>query len=380
MGRHAHNVIQSPQPITETRMRTTPSHHFIFKAAQDQDSSAMKRVLQSTTIDIYEISLPEITTITLCAKAVDKAATYFLLSFGANKKFAVLGAAMSGNEKWLMELLERDNDTLLNAAARGAALSGNLFLATKLEMFGARSEEILFGAAIGKHFDWVDDILEFYSNKQPYLNLAAKGAAIANATTQTEKYRLQGASLNSIICGACIAGNVDYALTLINKNLPQPGSTDQFAYGLAFGGHRELTNRYYRELKLDVNTLLLGAAKRGDAEWAQSLLRLTSAQPKYIFFGATLGGHEKWMDILKRNNPDLFSQHEKELARLTSHQSNPSRRITHTELSEDIVRRPSTIPLFQPTQQQKPSETDDETFTLDASESDEDTLSIHCRT
>lgn len=350
-------------------MRNTPSHHFIFKAAKDQDSSAMKRALQSTTIDICEISSPETTTITLCAKAVDKAATYFLLSFGANKKFAVLGAAMSGNEKWLMELLERDNEMLLNMAARGAAISGNLFLATKLEMLYARAEEILFGAAIGKHTEWVDDILRFYSHKQPYLNIAAKGAAIANATEQTEKYRLQGASLNSIICGACIAGNVDYALTLIGKNLPQPGSNDQFALGLALGGHKELINRLYRERNLNVNMILLGAAMRGDAQWAQSLLQLPAAQPQYILFGAARGGHEKWLEILKRNNADLFSLHEKELTQLTLRKSNP--------VSQPIIsNRPSAAALFQPTQNRQSSDSDGETFSLDSTDSDEDTFSI----
>ena len=349
-------------------MRNTPPHYFIFKAAKDQDSSAMKRALQSATIDIYEISFPEATTITLCAKAVDKAATYFLLSFGANKKFAVLGAAMSDNEKWLMELLERDNEMLLNIAARGAAISGNLFLATKLEMLYARPEEILFGAAIGKHFEWVDDILAFYGHKQPYLNVAAKGAAIANATAQTEKYRLQGASINSIICGACIAGNVDYALALIGKNLSQPDSNDQFAFGLALGGHKELINRLYRERNLNVNMILLGAAMRGDAEWAQSLLRSPTAQSKYLIFGATRGGHEKWLEILKRNNADLFSQHEKELSQLTRRKK---------AICDDIAaNRPSAAALFQPTQNRQPSDSDDETFSLDETDSNDDTFSL----
>lgn len=355
-------------------MRNTPSHHFIFKAAKDQDSSAMKLALQSSAVDIYEISFSEITTITLCAKAIDKAATYFLMSFGANKQFAVLGAAMSGDEKWLMELLERDNDVLLNAAARGAALSGNLFLSTKLEMLGAQPDEILFGAAIGKHFEWVDDILQFYGNKQPYLNLAAKGAAIANVTAQAEKYRLQGASLNSIICGAGIAGNVDYALSLLEKNQLSPGLNDQFAFGLALGGHREPINRLHRERNMDINMILFGVAMRGDAEWAQSLLRSSTAQPKYILFGATHGGHEKWLEILKKNNSELFSQHEKELTRLTSRQSNPARQ---TELFRDTASsQPSAAALFQPTQHHKSSDSDDDTFSLESSQSDDDTFSF----
>jgi hypothetical protein len=359
-------------------MRRISSSHFIWTAAKTQDSNALKKALASELIDIYEINAPETSVITRLAKSVDKKATYFLMAFGAQKIFAVLGAALSGDENWLDELLEYNNQPLLNMAARGAGISGNQLLAHQLEKRGADPEAILLGAAIGKHFAWVDKLLKASKNPDRF-DLAAKGAAIAKADEAVTHYLTLGASLKSAICGAGIAGNIDFAKKLLEKGLKKNNLINECAFGLALGGNKVLLQSFCLSYKPDMSAVLFGFAQRGDHLEAKSMLLQYKLDAKYLLIGAAIGKHQEWYERLKKTYANTYELYEKTLSRF-----NPHKKITLDEVKNNetleyfFMPRHPVAPTFftseHPAITEKPK-SPVEAFTFTESDTDSDTFS-----
>lgn len=298
----------------ESVMRTNPAH-LVYCAAKAKNEQHLKSILVSASIDAPDAGNYRLPAITQLAKEGYKEAVAFLLAHGAQEAYAAKGIAMSGNEIWLNELLKGRPD-LLNFAAEGASLSGNQALAHKLMNRGANLVNVLLGAALGQHFDWVDRILSKPTTSEE-VTVVAFAAAIRNDWTNMRRYQMQGGNVRTITRGIGIAGHWAVGIDMLEQNQQSPDLINELASGFAIGGHFDKALRLHRR-GANVNYILFGGALSGYKSHCQTVIKEHRANIHFLLLGAASGGHSVWCESvrthLERRYDQLFPERNHQIA------------------------------------------------------------------
>ena len=163
---------------------------------------------------------------------------YSLISSGANRNYAALGAG-EGNRYELIDQLAEIDASTKDSAVEGAALRNHGQLVVQLLKRGASRNYAARGAAEGNHIDLLRELIVDDISR----NYAVWGAALANNAPLVFTLIAEGANINDAVLGAAAGGHIDLVKELIKR-----GANPHLAVqGAAAGGHMELLNMLIKD-------------------------------------------------------------------------------------------------------------------------------------
>lgn len=289
----------------------TPSADFILRIAcakylKDSKPQKLKICLQAGAIDAFFTGRYSQSAVTEAAKIGDKEAVTFLLSQGAQIKYAILGTAEKGEKACLNQLL-RQFPHLLPFAVEGAATGNHRQLAQSLIADDiSLYDHLIAGAARGEHWDWVDEQLGSKPSPEQ-ATIAAFGAALNQNWKRMNKYQSLGGNLHKIAEGIGITGHWAQGKKLLDENPQYPELKNFLALGFAIGGHEQKAHRLCRKPHLaSLSRVYYGAAFSGNTRWCLQLLRHSLAYANFALIGASAGGHHHLSESLRNKLEALY--------------------------------------------------------------------------
>lgn len=187
-----------------------------------------------------------------------------LISLGADRSYAVHGAALAGHFQLLKQLIIKSEvkfHSLQNLAVYGAAEGGHLYKVLELIQEGASIEYAMTGAGRG---NWTQ-IIQLLPKH--YINDAAYGAGLDNHFKLIQELIAQGASMDSAVGGAASGGHSITMELLIGMG----ASKNKAIFGAARYNHRKLVEKLISQ-GANIDWAVSGAMTGWQAQYAETLL------------------------------------------------------------------------------------------------------------
>ncbi len=238
-----------------------PLFNEICHLAETHDAEALASRINEERICI-DVQKGIYTPVVLLAQQKkEKAVTFLINKFNANRDNAVWGYAIGGHTEQVNALLAQGANR--DDAIRGYAQGGHTEQVNALLAQGAKRHNANWGYAIGGHTAQVNALLAQGGNRDD----AVRGYAIGGHTEQVNALLAQGADRDNAVRCYAVGGHTEQ----VNALLAQGANRNYAVRGYAFGGHTEQVNMLLAQ-GANRNWALMGYAQGGHTEQVNALL------------------------------------------------------------------------------------------------------------